>query len=274
MRERPRMLPDFTAPPIVEVGLAVQFEPLNGLTTAQLGLLWQDYRDRYPRAEDHPQQPASVERFGTATLLTAGVQFQITEYLPPPCLWMLDAPGTRLVQVQRDRFAVNWRGEGSDYPRYESVRERFFTELGLFRSFLEANSLPNPEVTQGEITYVNHVLPNAVWSSYGDAGRVFSTIDPEAGAEFLPPPEHVRLASSYIIPDDAGAPLGRLHFSVEPGRRAKAPVLVATLTVRGAPDDGSDDQVGRFLDIGHEWIVRGFAALTRPDVQAVWGRKQ
>ncbi len=38
-------LPTFDAPPVAEVALSVQFEPLGSLRSVQLGLLWERFRD-------------------------------------------------------------------------------------------------------------------------------------------------------------------------------------------------------------------------------------
>ena len=35
-----RDLPDFEAPPLIEVAISVQFEPIPDLQTPQIGLLW------------------------------------------------------------------------------------------------------------------------------------------------------------------------------------------------------------------------------------------
>jgi hypothetical protein len=40
--------PDFADPPVVEVALSVQFDPLSALRTPQIGLLWAEYRTRFP----------------------------------------------------------------------------------------------------------------------------------------------------------------------------------------------------------------------------------
>ena len=39
-------LPEFDNPPVIEVALSVQFETLANLRTPQIGVLWQEFRDR------------------------------------------------------------------------------------------------------------------------------------------------------------------------------------------------------------------------------------
>ena len=93
--------------------------------------------------------------------------------------------------------------------------------------------------------------------------------------EFLPDLEEARVAGAYVIPGPDGKPLGRLRFSIDSAfRRAdNKPIMVLNLVARGRPDGTGTDGVMKFLDTGHEWIVRGFAALTRAEMQTIWGRR-
>jgi hypothetical protein len=50
-------------------------------------------------------------------------------------------------------------------------------------------------------------------------------------------------------------------------------MYVMNLTARGRPDEESIEGALRFLDIGREWIVRGFAAVTTPEMHAIWRRR-
>ena len=50
-------------PPIVETVLSVQFEPLAGLHTAHLGLLWEKFRRDFPRSEEQPPIDQMIEQF-------------------------------------------------------------------------------------------------------------------------------------------------------------------------------------------------------------------
>ncbi len=133
MRSMDAALPDFADPPVAEVALAVQFEPLANLRIPHLGLLWSDFRDRFPKIEEHPQLGPMMEHFGTKGASTTGVRFEMMTKPPIPRCWFLNDEGTELVQVQQDRFAHNWRkiGEGNEYPRYNHLRETFKNETHI-----------------------------------------------------------------------------------------------------------------------------------------------
>src|SRR5438093_13754302 len=63
MTARPVDLPDFRQPPLSEVVLSLQFDPLDRLKTPLIGILWNRFRERLPEIEEHPPLPQVVERF-------------------------------------------------------------------------------------------------------------------------------------------------------------------------------------------------------------------
>src|SRR2546422_5562505 len=141
--DRPN-IPDFDNPPVVEVVLSIQFEPLEGLHTAHLGLLWGQFRDRFPRTEDQPPLNRVIEDLEPSVPPEAGgIRIEFFDRFPSPRLWFLNEDGTELIQVQQDRFIHNWRtvGEGKKYPRYERIRESFSKELTTFQQYLSREKL-------------------------------------------------------------------------------------------------------------------------------------
>ena len=74
-------------------------------------------------------------------------------------MWFLTEDGTQLIQIQRDRFAFNWRMLDTDrqYPHYAQVRDDFVRQLEKFFEFLREEGLEDPNPDQVELTYVNHI---------------------------------------------------------------------------------------------------------------------
>src|SRR5438046_8808907 len=101
-RDRPQDLPDFRKPPVAETVLSLQFEPVAGLTTAHLGLLWNRFREELPLIEELPPLPPTSERFGPP--FGARVEVTFVQKPPVPRLWFLNESKTELVQVQPDRL--------------------------------------------------------------------------------------------------------------------------------------------------------------------------
>ena len=272
-------LPDFEDPPVTEVALAVQFESLTALRTPQVGLLWNDFRVRFPQIEEHAPLDPIVERFGEVKPPKVGVRLEMMQKPPVPRCWFLNENGTELIQIQQNRFAHNWRktGQGDDpYPRYEHVRRTFETELGTFGSFLRRENVGELQPNLCEVTYVNHIVAGRGWDKHGQLDEVLALFAPKYSDAFLPDPEEIRLGAAYVIHGEDGQPLGRLRISVEPAYRRSddQPMFLLNLVARGRPVGEGIDGVLRFLDIGREWVVRSFAAITTPKMHGIWGRKR
>jgi uncharacterized protein (TIGR04255 family) len=271
VKNRPDGLPDFETPPLTEVVLGVQFEPLK-LTAPHIGVFWTKVRDRFPVVRQVPALEPVTEIFGVKAVMPQA-SFRLMNEPETPRCWLIDRSGSQLIQVQPDRLIHNWRkveGEGV-YPRYESIRAAFAEELQSFEEFVTAEQLGGLKPTQCEVTYINHVKKADVWEDFGQAHRVFRVWAPSP-QELALLPEDVRFSTRFVIRDDAGKPAGRLHVEVQPGyqRTDEAEVFAFTLTARGLPEGDGIDGVMRFLDRGRLSIVRTFDALTTPEMHRVW----
>jgi uncharacterized protein (TIGR04255 family) len=266
-------LPEYAKPPVVEVACSIQFEPIDKLHTGRLGLLWEGYRDRYPLVEQQPPLSPIREQFEPAPM-RLGFSF---ETFPMPRVWFLKPDGTRLVQVQRDHFIVNWRKLDTDveYPRYVSIRETLIEELAHFQAFLERESLGPIRVVQTELTYVNQIDARAPDGSRKPLSQIVRVWSGDAAKGKLPRFEETSFHARYIM-RDGDKPVGRLHISLEPQLLGKdnTPAYALTVVARGAPATPDVDGALASLDRGHEAIVEGFTAITTDEMHAVWGRQK
>lgn len=267
---------EFSNPPIIEVVLSVAFEPISGLTVPNLVLAWdKKFKNLFPESEEQPPYRLPIETFGPERY-SSGLRLEVGGMPLAPRFWFLDKEGTNLLQLQRDWFARNWRkqDEAGTYIRYATLREAFKGDFSSFVDFVNEEGLGQVAPTQCELTYIDHILPNEYWTMHGDIANVFEIVD-FGRNEFLPEsPEDLRLAMSYLIPGDEG-PVGRLHMNVQPAIRKidNEPIFVVNTTARGAPLGTDMEGVLRFLDIGHEWAVRGFLDVTTSNMHKAWGRK-
>lgn len=273
---RPKDLPEFDNPPLVETVLGLQFEPVPGFSAAKSGLLWQGFRNDFPNLEEQPPLQPVIEEYDTPS--RPPVRVTIEEGLRTPRVWFLNGSGTRLIQVQPDRFLDNWRRlrmtpTENPYPRYEPRRAKFVEEVGRFQQFLTAEGLGSLAINQCEVTYVNHIETCGVWSNHREIGRVFTCCSfGESG--FLPSPEDGGFRVRFLIPDNSGNPVGRLHVTAGAAWdiETKAPIFRMSLTARGVPLSSGMDGAMAFLDLGRQWIVQGFADLTTSEMHKVWRR--
>lgn len=271
-------LPRFERPPVAEVALSVMVEPV-AFRAAHIGLLWREFNREFPKTQDQPPlddpQELEVEK---RQELRPSVQFEpLPANTPPLRTWFLNDDETRLLQIQHNRIARNWRRANTTapYPSYDSIRQPFKEDLQKIGAFFSENKIGRLVPKQCEVTYVNHIVAGEGWKTHSDLENVIVPWR-ESDHKFLPKIEDARMAWRYVIRRDSVF-LGRLHVSLQPAYRTKKgsgsedAILVLTLTARGKPLDNTTDGALAFLDIGHEWIVRGFAELTTPAMrEKVW----
>ena len=265
-------LPSFKRPPVTEVAIAVQFGEIRSLTGPHMGLLWQRYREAFPKIEVHPALDPCFERSGPAPGAGLTVKF---ETVPTPRAWFIGSNGAHLIQIQPDRFVFNWRRiQGEDYPRYPKVRASFQKNFDIFQNFLANEQLGEPKLNQWELTYVNRIPAGAGWRRHGELALVVPLLAGSMKGAFLPEPEDIALRVRYPISDRAGG-ASRLYVVANPGfGDTGEPVLGLTLTARGGLGQGAAGSLVSRLDVGREWIVRGFAELTSKTMHRHWERVQ
>ncbi len=265
-------LPQFEKPPLGEVAFGIQFQALKGLRAAHGGIYWQRIRERYPNTEEQFPLAHAVEKSG----LSAVKPFEIEQIsigpLPlVPRFWFVSETRLELVQIQNDRFHRNWRQiEGKEqYPRFVSLFKKFKHEWAEFLAMLEAERIGPPVADQCELIYINHIPQGEGWAEPGDVHKVIKACAAPR-YDFLPSVELTSWKMSYPLPSERG----RLHAEMKPGIRNKdrRPLIVLDMTARGAPKSSHHEDILAWFELAHEWIVRGFADLTTPEMHKLWGR--
>lgn len=265
-------LPEYDRPPIVEVALSWQFDRLE-TAAPQLALAWTRFRDRFPRVEERLELEPSFERFDPAARQASSIRFQVGT-LPATRFWFLDASGSELLQIQRDRFVRNWRKteQHSDYPRYSNLRASFVRDWELFSEYVSEEFGTTLVPNQCEVTYVN-IVPIA---NPGRLDDILACVSGTYSDAYLNEPEATELRTRFVLRDEAGQPWGRLHVTAMPAEHStdQQALVRLILTARGKP--ATPDTAGglRSLDLGHEAVVRGFTSITTPEMHKHWGRKR
>lgn len=264
-------LPAFDEPPVIETLLGVQFAPLARLSASHLGLYWGQIRKAYPTAELKPPLGPAVEQFGQQVPRPLEIGVEIVSE-PPLRIWFINESSTQLLQIQKDRFLRNWRRMKPEdvYPHYDTLKPKFVHEWDQFCDFLKGERVGVPQIDLCEVTYINHIPLGLGWETFGQAHKVVSVVKPRGNEGFLPEPEMVQMNSNYVMGDKQG----RLYVGLQPALRNydAREVLQLTLTARGKPASSALEDVLAWFDMGHEWIVRGFADFTTPEMHARWRR--
>ncbi len=184
--------------------------------------------------------------------------------------WYLNHSETWLNQLQSDRFLYNWKKvKGNEiYPQFDTIQPEFTVNWGKFCEFLTDEDIANPELTQCEVTYVNHIEIGKGWDSFGEFDKVFAPWSGEFSGSFLPTPEKMTFNTTFLIPNKKG----RLHISAIPAIRRNdgKEIIKVEISARGRPINSILDAILEWFQIGHEWIVKGFTDLTTGHMYKIW----
>lgn len=264
-------LPDFSNPPAVETLLGVHFRPLSGWSIPHFGLFWNEIKAEYPKFEVHP--PIASEMAFRLEVDPRRSKFQVVGDVPVRC-WFLHKSETRLVQVQSSAFIQNWRKLSplSPYLHYDDLRPSFVEMWRIFREFLRRNAIGDPSVTECEVTYINHIDRGRGWDRFAELPEITPTWAGTTSGLFLPAPLSVSINALYPIGDNGG----RLEIALQPGVRKEdgTETIQLALTARCKPQSAGNDDLLQCLDLGREWVVRGFTDFTSPKLHNIWGIKE
>lgn len=265
-------LPKYDDPPVVETVLGVQFDPLQGYTAAHAGWFWRQYlSDGWPTVlETHPI-PEQFERFGEDEQWEPK-QLRFSHGLPSPRIQFVSQDQERMIQVQNNRFHYNWRKRDRLYQNYNNSVQAFEETWQNFIVFCGEAIASGPRPNQWEITYINHIAKDSLWSAVSDWPVVFPDISmPASKIEEL---EAAGLSANWRM--NIGE-AGRLHITLEHVRVIGAEEQEAirlTLTARGPISDRLDTSLRNGLDLGHSLIVRVFTGMTSTTAHQYWKRRQ
>jgi uncharacterized protein (TIGR04255 family) len=257
---------------VIETVLGVEFAPIDRWIIPHFGLYWQGIRGEYPKVQIQPplapEDPRSKEdRFLQAAMIQVLAQ-------PPIRCWYINDAGTRLLQIQNDRFIHNWRKEGSgeEYPRYETIRPIFEREWQKFCDFLAQERIDAPIPGRCEVTYVNHLVRGREWQEIKDLPRILPVWAGGGREGVLGTPDLVAFTTRYPFPEEKG----HLAVHLQPAVRQldKKEVLQLTLTAKGQPSSADITGVLAWLDFGRQQVVQAFCDLTSPEVHRIWGRRE
>ena len=243
-------LPTFRRPPVVEVVLGVQFEPLpfGAFHLAQAHSLW---RDAYPQVEEYAAIP-SVPQGG----------FFIDTGSPSIRYWFINSTNTRLIQIQKDRIVLNWRAQGhtEEYPRYRELRQEIEERFADFGKFAAAQ-------------YDAHVKPIATEVSYINAIGIDKRVPLDEVLNFVSRPSilhdapvEANIQVRFDTSDSSGLVSNLTIGANRDASRDPAPIM---LQLSSHSEIGESGYTAA-LDASHETVVTSFRDITTPSMHASW----
>jgi len=272
--ERVSDLPSFKNPPVTEVVLGVQFDPLEGLTTPHIGEYRRRVVEHYPHLREMLPLQRSSETFEEPRPKKEPMFSVSAGGLPPlrRC-WFVDANGNNMVQLDAEHYCYNWRNNtGTEvYPRYESVRAEFQRVWSDFLEFVSMEDIGEVKANHWEVTYVNHIDRGKAWESLDEFDRRLRIWPSSPPTRFLPPTEAVQITLVYPFPEEKG----RLRISAQNAIRKvdEQECVLLKMIAKGRIDSPEVKDVLHYFDLGREWIVRAFADITTDESHALWGKE-
>lgn len=258
----------FRYPPVVEVVCGIQFKASVPMSSANFAEFWREVKSEFPRTEDKPPLPTMQENERAPQLDPFIVQADD----PTPRVWFIDTADTHLLQIQRDRFLLNWKKVDEEYPRFKTVYQKFRDYISIFEAFCSRNLDCGLTPTQYELTYVNMIDTDTGVAAENLHDVLVDHKRDATRERYLPLPEAVNWRTAYSLPDA----FGRLYVNARTVYKQSSPSDKAMRLELSARGMGSDDNsMDRWFAVAHEAITRGFADITDTDVQrASWERQQ
>lgn len=256
---------EFENPPVIEVVFGVLFSTPIPLKIASIGLFWNLVRQDFNRIEEAAPLLPFMERYEFS------YHQEPVSFDTAPRTWLLSADGRMVLQIQRDRFLLNWKKIEGDNSNtfYESIAVKFEEYLRKFEEFLRSENVGEIFYRQFELTYINHI-DVLCGSEDGENDLLVDHRRQRDPDRFLPAPEGYLWKTSYLLPDQ----IGRLHIVAQlvmvPPAMKKVTQL--ELTARGLPKSTNNEGRKVWFDTAHEWIVKGFVDVTSPEWQERWGK--
>ncbi|MEX2318182.1 MAG: TIGR04255 family protein [Pirellulales bacterium] len=249
---------------------------MPNFSSAHQGILWsQHFRRDFPHVEEKSCLEEVLEPFGEQIGSPRGMGIRVTDKPGAPRLWARSEDGSNVLQIQKNAIIMNWlrNRDTSAYVDYGPRRTEFVSKLQVLSQFLAAEHLGECEPTSCLMTYVNHIEIDSLEVEGLRAADVFTFFRNETNSGWLPSPDQLTINMSYPMPDKRG----RLHLQINPAIKVvndqRRFVMRFDLTARGTPEANTLESALGWLDMGHEWIVRGFVDFTRTEWQSTWERE-
>jgi uncharacterized protein (TIGR04255 family) len=254
--------PSFRKPPAIERVLSVQFRELAGFDLVHYGMWFDRIRSDFPLSTRQERLLPIVEQFPqSAGQRHARIGIEVGVPLGR-CVFSSRPPSTRLLQLQPDRFAMNWRRQaGDDYLRFPQTSERFEQSFQEFSHFCSEFALPEPIVELCEVTYVNRIACPDDTSAAEFSAQVFGEGILGGREEWLPAPSGFSVNRRFDFPDEKG----RLYAEAASAEDQNGRFLL--LKMIGRTVTRNDDRWQERMNLAHDWVVNGFKAITEESIR-------
>ena len=157
------MLETLSNPPISEVVCGLIFDPNADLDPVLLGEYWGTKKADYPVRE---LKPPLINEEATTRSPQSG--------FPPVRVWFVSKGEDIVLQIQPDRFYLNWRRRNGTYPRFgdhgdeSGILTRVLREFNAFSTFCSESTSTTPSPVRIELAKIDVLRQGEHWSDLED----------------------------------------------------------------------------------------------------------
>lgn len=154
--ESAQQYPGLARPPIAEVVCGVIFDSIQELDPLMLGTYWDARKTEYPRRS---LQPAITD---TLSFAVGGLAMRAV---------LVSGDDQFVLQLQHDRFFMNWRAKGGTYPRFSGqngLMERSLAEYEKFSQFVHSRLNVRPNARKVELNKVDLLAKGQYWNEVSE----------------------------------------------------------------------------------------------------------
>jgi hypothetical protein len=168
------------------------------------------------------------------------------EGFPLPRLWLVESRGSVLIQLQVNRFDLNWRwlGPNDTYPSFDVQLAKLMDYWRRFADFLNEHSDAAILVRGAEVLKVSHMRDGEGWNHWSDIEGLFPSLALTQIGDHWDFPS---FATSLEMNHEAGKVRAELKFAsltVEPNRKA----LVLELRSEASNIQASTRDIGNLAE--------------------------
>lgn len=270
--DMPRPLPTFSKPPIVEVIVGLQFDPLLGFRAVHLGGFWSSLEGEWDALLDAPALGQTQEPAGSDVLwMPPGLQFEPT---PEPNLRIRaqDKSRQHMLQLENGWLVLNWRrpSDAAQYPSFAQIKPKFDEQRRRLESFLASAGLGIVRPNLWELSYINMIPRGILWNEVHEWPRIFPRL--LGGCDVLEGGSLQSVGGKWLLRLPEGR--GRLQVILEHGKAwspKEQEMLVLKLVARGTVRPDAPDSLDQGYDSGHRAIVQTFADLLSDEARRELG---
>jgi uncharacterized protein (TIGR04255 family) len=268
----------FLRPPVAEVALTAQFDgPVADL--AVIGTFAEKVRGQFPHQTQQPPAEAIEPETFDQPPGGAPIQIPLRTPMPMPRIWFESKNQERLIQLQSDRLSVNWRLMNNDptrYPHYSKLRGMFKTQLNRLSKIVDERG-GALRIRACEVLYVNPIEPlgKSESGAHPDLATIINRVSGPPKQAFLGQPEDCLFQARWRIPGENDGPIGRLYLAAAPAlSEDNKSIYIVQMTGRTIPRTPQINATMDALDLGHKWVVKGFADVTTRQMHKLWRREK